>query len=439
VGSTKVGMAVLKAGGRVVLRINLDRTNRRSGLIQFRMLVLPRLKSNPAPNSPLTVVGIFAGIGGLERGLAKAGFSTQLMCERDESAQRVLAQHFPNVPIVGDVHELRSIGKIDVLCAGFPCQDLSQAGKTAGIEGEQSGTVQQVFRLLDQSPKPEWILFENVPFMLHLARGEAMTVITRELEKRKYTWAYRVINAQAFGLPQRRKRVVILASIHRDPRAAILQSEGKPVVVGTSAKACGFYWTEGNTGIGWASDALPTLKGGSTIGIPSPPAIWIPGKGVFTPDVRDAERLQGFDPDWTSTASPTGKIGVRWKLVGNSVAVPMAEWIGQQIRAEKEAGKYDASKDEELTDRDLWPKAAWGSRGRRFRSLASEWPLSSPAIGLLNFLQFPLKPLSAAATEGFHKRASASSLRLSKSFLLGVHSHMVRMRAIKDKAALSPK
>lgn len=207
------------------------------------------------------MVGLFAGIGGLEMGLASAGFSPQLLCERDENAQRVLSHHFPNVPLVGDIHELRSIGDTEVLCAGFPCQDLSQAGKTAGISGLQSGTVQQVFRLIDNSPPPKWIVFENVPFMLHLDRGQAMAVITEELGKRKYRWAYRVINAQAFGLPQRRKRVVILASVDHDPRAALLTPEGKSMSVNKSAGAYGFYWTEGNTGIGWANDALPTLKG----------------------------------------------------------------------------------------------------------------------------------------------------------------------------------
>jgi DNA (cytosine-5)-methyltransferase 1 len=383
----------------------------------------PKIVSAAAPER---VVGLFAGIGGLEQGLSNAGYSTQLLCELDESAQRVLSHHFSGVPLVGDIRELRSIGKTDILCAGFPCQDLSQAGKTAGIDGSQSGTVQEVFRIIDNSSQPEWVIFENVPFMLHLARGNAMKVITGELESRGYNWAYRVINAQAFGLPQRRKRVLILASLSHDPRAALLSPESAYAETDDQPKAYGFYWTEGNTGIGWAIDAIPTLKGGSSFGIPSPPAIWIPQKGLFTPDIRDAERLQGFEADWTSMASPQGKVGARWKLVGNSVAVPMAEWVGHRLRSKN---LYDAFADAPLGTMDPWPKAGWGSRGKRFGSRADEWPTATPAIPLLNFLKFPLKPLSIPASAGFQKRASASSLKLDPSFLRGVDRHIKEMRS----------
>ena len=84
--------------------------------------------------------------------------------------------------------------------AGFPCQDLSQAGQTRGIEGAKSGLVTNVFRLLDETFVP-WVLIENVPFMLQLARGAAMEVLVHELERRDYRWAYRVVDSRAFGLP----------------------------------------------------------------------------------------------------------------------------------------------------------------------------------------------------------------------------------------------
>ena len=68
--------------------------------------------------------------------------------------------------------------------------------------------------------------------------------------------------------------------------------------------------------MGWAVDAIPTLKGGSTIGIPSAPAIWLPDGRIITPEIRDAERLQGFAEDWTNPAIAVTKPGYRWKLVG---------------------------------------------------------------------------------------------------------------------------
>src|SRR5256885_9591251 len=82
-----------------------------------------------------TVAGLFAGIGGVERGLARAGGEAELLCEWWEPAKAVLAQRFPDARLVGDVRDLRSLPKVDVVTAGFPCTDLSQAGRTQGIQG----------------------------------------------------------------------------------------------------------------------------------------------------------------------------------------------------------------------------------------------------------------------------------------------------------------
>lgn len=100
--------------------------------------------------------------------------------------------------------------------------------------------------------------------------------------------------------------------------------------------AYGFYWTEGLKGVGWAKDAVPTLKGGSTVGIPSPPAVWVPGAQpggqTVTPEIEDAEALQGFNRGWTLPAQPDGlRNGPRWKLVGNAVTVDVSEWLGRRL------------------------------------------------------------------------------------------------------------
>src|SRR5262245_42411402 len=94
-----------------------------------------------------TVVGLFAGIGGIEAGLARAGFHSEILCESWEPARAVLMERFPGVPVKGDVREIRSLPKVDVVAAGFPCTDLSQAGRTRGISGKDSGLVAEVFRL----------------------------------------------------------------------------------------------------------------------------------------------------------------------------------------------------------------------------------------------------------------------------------------------------
>src|SRR4051794_36050734 len=176
--------------------------------------MLPTLSKRP---DRLRVAALFAGIGGIEVGLHAAGHETAVLCEWDQAAQRVLRARFPDVPLVGDVAEMDELPEVDLVTAGFPCQDLSQAGRTAGIEGAQSGLVGHVFRLLDGAREtPTWLLLENVSFMLALDRGKAMRWLTDQLEQRGYTWAYRVVDTQAFGLPQRRQRVLLLASKNED-------------------------------------------------------------------------------------------------------------------------------------------------------------------------------------------------------------------------------
>src|SRR5207245_2191293 len=129
-------------------------------------------------------------------------------------------------------------------------------------------------------------------------------------------------------LPHRRLRVILVASTTEDPREVLFADDANEnLPEDRSGRACGFYWTEGTRGLGWAVDSIPTLKGGSAIGIASPPAIWMPNGKIVTPDISDAERLQGFPAGWTKRAQgKTSRIGARWKLVGNAVSVPVARW-----------------------------------------------------------------------------------------------------------------
>ena len=239
-------------------------------------LPLPKIPKSKA-GEKLRVAGLFAGIGGIEKGLSSSGHHSELLCEFDADASTVLKARFPEVKLVGDVRDLKAkdIPPVEVLAGGFPCQDLSQAGRTAGIQGKKSGLVDEMFRLMEtMKPTPRWILFENVPFMLRLDKGEAMRYLTNWLSEHGYIWAYRVVDSRAFGLPQRRQRVIMLASKvpGYDPRQILFADDaGEPVVKETKDTAYGFYWTEGVRGLGWGIDCVPTLKGGSTVGIPSPP------------------------------------------------------------------------------------------------------------------------------------------------------------------------
>lgn len=413
------------------MRSQAESQSLRPGDDQMPLMLRDRVKKSAATQLPAPVahkvVGLFAGIGGVERGLGRAGHRTLLLCENEPAAMAVLSHRFPEIDLHDDVRTLRVLpDETTLVVAGFPCQDLSQAGLTKGLAGSRSGLVGEVFRLIEAHRTP-WLLLENVPFMLQLGRGEAMNVITERLESLGYRWAYRVVDSRAFGLPQRRRRIYLVASREGDPRHVLFADEAGPQSepeLNGHPVACGFYWTEGLRGLGWAVDAVPTLKGGSTIGIPSPPAIWLPDGRMVTPDIRDAERLQGFTPGWTSAAEKVAKRGVRWKLVGNAVSVPTAAWIGRRMRKPGHLLDFETWP---LLDNRRWPGAAWNVGEGRVGVGASEWPTKREAPPLETFLKHAPSLLSARATGGFLGRARQAKLRFPKGFLAAIESHLDRV------------
>lgn len=374
----------------------------------------------------MRIAALFAGIGGLERGLHEAGHSTVLTCEVWDPARHVLASHFPGVPNRIDVKRLRSLPReADVLTAGFPCQDLSQAGLTAGIEGQRSGLVDHVFRLLDRGRKVPVVVLENVSFMLQLDKGAAMERLTAAFEQRGYRWAYRTVNTLGF-LPQRRERVFFVASrCDIDPERVLFADQASMPEVRTrlDTHAHGFYWTEGIRGLGWAPDAVPTLKNGSTVGIPSPPAILLPSGDVIKPDIRDAERLQGFPEDYTLAAPER----LRWSLVGNAVSVPVANWLGRRLN---EPGLYFGEMDRPWPSRPgSFPRAGRFDGTTRYMVEIGAFPVWEKRAPLHKFLNYAGQPLSARATAGFLARTQKSSLRFKPGFLDALRRHLERMES----------
>lgn len=377
----------------------------------------------------LTAAGLFAGIGGVEVGLSRAGIECELLCEWWEPAKTVLEHRFPDVPLVADVRDVRSLPKVDVLAAGFPCTDLSQAGRTRGISGEASGLVGEVFRLLRRRRVP-WVVLENVRNMLVLDKGEAMEFLVNEFESLGYRWGYRLVDSRFSGVPQRRQRVILIASRVGDPRDVLFADDENEPSTG-AGNSFGFYWTEGLRGLGWAVDAVPTLKGGSTIGIPSPPAIWHPagevGRRIVTPLIEDAEALQGFDRGWTHRAdSIDGRKGSRWKLVGNAVTVGVSSWLGRRL-VDPGRPKADLT---EIKSGSPWPLAAFGEKGRRWAADVSLWPLVEHGQRLDQVVNLDVAPpLSLRAASGFYSRAMRSNLRFPDGFLDAVASHIDFMSA----------
>lgn len=374
----------------------------------------------------MKVGALFAGIGGLELGLHEAGHHTVLTCEVWEPAAAVLRTRFPGVPNRPDVRALRSLPSgLDILTAGFPCQDLSQAGMTAGITGKRSGLVDHIFRLLDRR-RIHIVVLENVSFMLQLDKGAAMNSLASAFEERGYRWAYRTVNSLSF-LPQRRERVFFVASTgDLEPEKVLFSDDARPAQASAklTTRAHGFYWTEGVRGLGWAVDAIPTLKNGSTVGIPSPPAILLPSGRIIKPDIRDAERLQGFPEEWTMPAEQVGRSSLRWSLVGNAVTVPVAAWLGRRL---DRPGFYFGDLDMPWPTRTAWPKAARYDGERRIAVNIGMHPVWEKRQPLHKFLRYDGAPLSIRAAAGFLTRTETSCLRFPPGFLDAVRAHLRRM------------
>ena len=166
----------------------------------------------------LTAVSLFAGVGGFDLAMQRNGINVVAAVEIDDKARAVLARRFPDTQLFPDVtkvsaHDLRDAGFVPdrgVITGGFPCQDLSVAGRRKGLAGERSGLFWHIIRLVDEL-HPRWIVLENVPGLLSSEGGRDMGIVLGALGDSGYGVSYRVLDAQHFGVPQRRRRVFIVA------------------------------------------------------------------------------------------------------------------------------------------------------------------------------------------------------------------------------------
>jgi DNA (cytosine-5)-methyltransferase 1 len=182
----------------------------------------------------MNVLDLFSGIGGFSLGLERAGMRTVAFCEIDPYCRRVLRKHWPDVPVYGDVRELAFHGgrlvadtngrhepanghlqagrastgqqRIDLICGGFPCQDISVAGKGAGIAGERSGLWSEYARIIGEV-RPRYVIVENVAALL----GRGLARVLRDLAALGFDAEWHCIPASAVGAPHRRDRVWIVA------------------------------------------------------------------------------------------------------------------------------------------------------------------------------------------------------------------------------------
>jgi len=165
----------------------------------------------------LTGVSLFAGVGGFDLAMQRNGVKVVASVEIDSKCNDVLARHFPDAKQFTDVTTVKGEDLINagfnpskgIITGGFPCQDLSVAGKRAGLAGERSGLFWEIARLVEET-QTEYFVIENVPGLLSSNNGKDFGVVIGTMADLGYSLAWRVLDAQYFGVPQRRRRVFVV-------------------------------------------------------------------------------------------------------------------------------------------------------------------------------------------------------------------------------------
>ncbi len=309
------------------------------------------------------------------------GWTPVAFAEIEKFPSQVLAHHFPGVPNLGDMTKYKDWDidrdAVDLIVGGTPCQSFSVAGLRKGLE-DPRGNLSLTFVGMVDHFKPEWVVWENVPGVLSSNGGRDFGSFLGALGQLGYGFAYRVLDAQYFGVPQRRRRVFVVAhssgdsrraaevlfepeSLRGDNKKIAIESEGRwwngksisqtldavlhkgqmmpeknrfPVVT-TGDVSCSHLSAMNMTTAQYAALTMPSaivldhikkmnMSTAKTVTDYSLPV----GLRKLTP--IECERLQGFPDNWTKIF-PNTPDGPRYKAIGNSMAVPVVRWIGGRI------------------------------------------------------------------------------------------------------------
>ena len=328
---------------------------------------------------------LFSGVGGFDMGFDNAGYDCQWQVEWDKHCQQTLAYHWHNVPRYGDVQTVsgHNLEPVDVIIYGSPCQDLSVAGRRAGLDGSKSSMFFESVRIFKEMRDatggifPRVVVWENVPGALNSNQGRDFHAVLTALDDigAVAQW-WNVLDAQFFGVPQRRRRVFLVSVF--DPAIAgragtkpVLAvgkgrrrntSKGRPQRQGFADDAQGSVDVAGS-----AEPALPLIadyegaRDGQLVPITEQHLSFDTQFGsnanVFedlaptlkasqqSPSVTsgtivrrltpiECERLMGWPDNHTlhRADGKTNSNSTRYKMCGNGVATPVAQWIAEQLK-----------------------------------------------------------------------------------------------------------
>ncbi len=311
---------------------------------------------------------------GLQR---TGGFETIAFCEIDPFCRKVLAKHWPGVPCFEDItkldkEELDSLGRIDVICGGFPCQPVSCAGKRRGKEDER-WLWPEFYRVI-RCVQPEWVLIENVPGLLSADAGRLFAGILRDLSESGYNAEWNIVSAASVGAPHLRKRVFIVANLVNSMRRGCVHQEGRTSPIsdsnrqenGLSGEASSDVADSdqirryGRAGVFWqgrrseSEDCCAEFPDTSSEGLPQPEQEWEHGGSAAQCSRRIFERrlggasdglFPGLDGPWGEgweDGVPRVVTGQkdrvnRLKALGNAIVPQCATYIAECVLKYQEA------------------------------------------------------------------------------------------------------
>lgn len=336
-------------------------------------------------------LSLFSGIGGLE----SSRQSPLAVCEIDPWCQKVLGQKFPAAELFDDIRTAAP-PPAEVVAGGWPCQDISAAGLRKGLAGERSGLF---FKMLELATDvgAHTIVAENVPNLLRIEGGRAFRLIIAALQQAGFTSvAWRMLNAREFALPQNRNRIFIVASKFRELATSLHRPVNRAAVTSIS-RAAGFYWTAGLHGICYSEGYFPALKIGSSLGVPSPPALHYDNM-VRKASADECLSVQGFPLDKFVGIPDKAKFA----MAGNAVALPVGSFVMD--------GVFEASAPDYIMT-DLFPSASIPNDGVDFGEgpLAVANKKSELSSNLGSFIDRSItQPLSRRAASGLLSRLARS-------------------------------
>lgn len=294
----------------------------------------------------MRVLDLFSGIGGFSLGLERAGMETAAFCEINEYARSILAKHWPGVRCYDDVRQLTGarltadgVGRIDLMCGGFPCQDLSFAGKGAGLAGERSGLYREIVRLAGEI-RPLVIILENVSALLSRGLGDVLG----DLAALGYDAEWHCLPASYVGAHHRRDRIWIIAYLQTFAQRSYAHGSGshraEVVVEGSSQFRDKQIRVVGSMGADVADAERGRSQGGDE------QRAWSPA--IFAPEIRRHRRGRQLRKTWR-TEPDVGRVahGVpfavdRIQCLGNAVVPQIPEIIGRAIMSARQAERLAA-------------------------------------------------------------------------------------------------